>query len=57
MKRCDHSDHIGMPMVPGRTTPLGRCRECNRDFDSRSGLLVAFRNGAYVYASSGRPVT
>lgn len=52
MKRCTHSDSFVMPDVPGRTTSLGRCRNCGRDFDVSSGLLVTFAGGVYLYQSS-----
>lgn len=52
MKRCDHSENRSLPAVRGRSTPLARCLKCNRDFDASSGLLVAWGDGGYVYASS-----
>lgn len=54
--RCGHTRTRLMPRTNDRTTPLSRCQECNRDLDDESGLLVTFKDGRYVYASSGRPV-
>lgn len=56
MKRCDHSESRSMPAVAGRVTPLSRWMKCNRDIDDATGLLVTWREGGYVYASSRLPV-
>jgi len=55
-RRCLHERTRLMPITEGRRTALSRCSACNRDIDEDTGLIVAYRDGRYVYADSGRPV-
>jgi hypothetical protein len=58
MPRCPHTDSFVMPRGnSSTTTTISRCRTCNRDFDYDTGFLLAWRDGRYVYASKGTPIS